>query len=159
MTRKNKVLIVVGVLVLLVVLKLVPLTLELFHQRKGPFEESVLQAFGVNEQEIYNVQMTFYGEGELNAESQTDYAPVLEYLLSLNAASVFPQSSVPNQVSDRIIFLDFNGGSLSVYLLDDHHFAVWGKESAAGYTAHHVYKTDEAIDTDFLRGCFNHFFK
>ncbi len=157
MSKKNKVLAVAGVLVLLIVMKSLPLVVEFFQQRKGPFEESVLQAFGVDAQSINNIQMTFYNEGEFNAESKNDYAPVLEYLLSLNASSVFPQSSIVNCVSEQIIFLDFPGGSLSMYLLDDHHFAVWS-EDKKGYTIHHVYKTNEVMGIDFLRSCLNNFF-
>lgn len=157
MSRKNKVLLVAGALVFVIAIKFLPLAVEFFQQREGPFAESVLQAFAVDAQSIHNVQMTFYDEGEFNAESKNDCAPVLQYLLSLNASSVFPQNSITNAVSDQIIFLDFPGGSLSMYLLDDRHFSVWS-EDEKGYTVYHVYKTDEAMDIDFLRSCLNSFF-
>lgn len=157
MSKRNKAFVVAGGLVLLLAMKFLPVTIEFFQQREGPFEESVLQAFDVDVQSVNNVQMTFYKEGEFNAESKNDYAPVLEYLLSLNASSVFPQSSIVNCVSEQIIFLDFPGGSLSMYLLDDHHFAVWS-EDKKGYTIHHVYKTNEVMGIDFLRSCLNNFF-
>ncbi len=154
MSRKSKVLIAAGVLALLAAAKFLPVTIEFFQRRSGPFEESVLQAFGVDVQDIYSVQVLFRGEGEFTAKSPEDYVPVLDYLLSLNVSSVFPQSSVASVVSDQIIFLDFPGGSLSVYLLDDNHFAVWGKD-AAGYTVHHAYRSDSTIDADLFREQFN----
>ncbi len=156
MNRKNKTLIAAGVLALLAAAVFLPTGAEYFARRNGPFEESVLAAFGVSAQDIYNVQITFYGEGEFDAESPEDFAPVLDYLLSLNASSVFPQSAVDMAVSDRIVFLDFPGGSLSVHLLNNRRFAVWGDGGEGA--GHHVYQTDSDIDLDVFRCQFNHYF-
>ena len=51
MNRKNKILIAAGVLALLAAAVLLPAGAEYLARRNGPFEESVLAAFGVSAQD------------------------------------------------------------------------------------------------------------
>ena len=52
MSKRNKAFVVAGGLVLLLAMKFLPVTIEFFQQREGPFEESVLQAFDVDVQSV-----------------------------------------------------------------------------------------------------------